>query len=194
MTVTFNVTADNPFPVALNEILNTATSGANEIPVPLEASARNIVPVPGGRSATVGDRVWLDIDADGVFDPGETGIGGVEVTLKDQFGTPLQVTTTDSQGRYTFIDVAPGTGYFVQITAGLPTGLTQTTDTVRDAFDINGLFTGNNGTLNWPTNWTETGDDGNATTGDIKIANNRIEFREPTGRSSPTSRSRGPLL
>ena len=88
--------------------------------VPLEARARNIVQVPGGGSATVGDRVWLDIDADGVFDPGETGIAGVEVTLKDQFGTPVQVTTTDSQGRYTFIDVAPDTGDFVQITGGLP--------------------------------------------------------------------------
>ncbi len=147
--------------------------------------------MPGGSSATVGDRVWLDIDADGVFDPGETGIAGVEVTLKDQFGTPLQVTTTDSQGRYTFIDVAPGTGYFVQITGGLPSGLTQTTDTVGDAFDINGVFTGNNGTLNWLTNWTETGDDANATTGDIQIANNRIEFRDTTdgGSVGRTSRS-----
>ena len=148
--------------------------------MPLEASALNIVTVPGGGSATVGDRVWLDIDADGVFDPGETGIAGVEVTLKDQFGTPLQVTTTDSQGRYTFIDVAPGTGYFVEITGGLPSGLTQTTDTVGDAFDINGVFTGNNGTLNWLTNWTETNDDANAATGDIQIANNRIEFRDTT--------------
>jgi hypothetical protein len=180
MTVTFNVTLDDPFPANVDEILNTATSGATEIPVPLQASALNIVTVPGGGSGTVGDRVWLDTDADGLFDPGETGIAGVEVTLKDQYGTPLQATTTDSQGRYTFIDVAPGSGYFVEVTGGLPTGLTQTTDTVGDGFDINGVFTGNHGTLNWLTNWTENNDDANAAAGDIQIANNRIEFRDTT--------------
>lgn len=181
MTVTFNVTVDNPFPTGRRDIVNVATSGAAQIPVPLTARARNIVIVPGALTGSVGDRVWLDANANGVFDPGETGIGGVELTLKDQFGTPLQITTTDSQGRYSFIDVAAGSGYFVQITGGLPPGLTQTTDTVRDAFDVNGLFTGDNGTLNWLTNWTETNDDGSATTGDIRIANNRVEFRDTVG-------------
>jgi uncharacterized repeat protein (TIGR01451 family) len=181
MTVTFNVTVDNPFPTGQRDIVNVVTAGASQIPVPLTATARNIVIVPGGLTGSVGDRVWLDANANGIFDAGETGIGGVELTLKDQFGTPLQVITTDSQGRYTFIDVAPGNGYFVEITGGLPAGLTQTTDTVGDAFNINGLFTGNNGTLDWLTNWTETNDDGSATTGDIRIANNRIEFRDTVG-------------
>ncbi len=181
LTATFNVTVDNPFPTGLDEIVNVVSSAASQIPVPLTASARNIVVVPGGLTATVGDRVWLDADADGVFDPGETGIAGVEVTLKDQFGTPLQVTTTDSLGRYTFFDVPAGSGYFVQITGGLPAGLTQTTDTVGDAFDVNGVFTGNNGTLNWLTNWSETNDNGNPATGDILIANSHIEFRDTAG-------------
>lgn len=181
LTVTFNVTVDSPFPVNQTEILNTASSGVNELPVPLTATALNIVLVPAGLGATVGDRVWLDGNANGVFDVGETGISGVEVTLKDQFGTPLQVTTTDAQGRYTFLDVPPGTGYYVEVTGGLPAGLTQTTDTFRDSFDLNGVFTGNNGTLNWLTNWTETGDDANAAAGDIRIANNRIEFRDAVG-------------
>jgi uncharacterized repeat protein (TIGR01451 family) len=178
LTATFNVTVDNPFPTTASDIMNMATSSAAQLPVTLSASARNIVVVPSGASGTVGDRVWLDTDADGVFDPGETGLGNVEVTLKDLYGTPLQVTTTDSQGRYTFIDVAPGTSYYVEITGGLPAGLVQTTDTVGDTFAVNGLFTGNNGTLNWLTNWTETGDDAAAATGDIRIANNRIEFRD----------------
>ncbi|MBX7186324.1 MAG: carboxypeptidase regulatory-like domain-containing protein [Vicinamibacteria bacterium] len=181
MTLTFSVTADTPLPTGLDEILNVVAASANEIPIPLTASARNIVLAPSGSTGSVGDRVWLDADADGIFDPGETGIGGVEVTLKDQFGTPLQITTTDSQGRYTFTDVAPGTGYYVEITGGLPTGLTQTTDTVGDAFNVNGVFTGNDGTLNWLTNWTETGDNANAATGDIRIAGNRIEFRDTVG-------------
>lgn len=181
LTATFNVTVDNPFPINQTEILNTASSAVNELPVPLTATALNIVLVPGGLGGTVGDRVWLDTNANGVFDVGETGIGGVEVTLKDQFGTPLQVTTTDTQGRYTFLDVPAGSGYFVEITGGLPAGLTQTTDTFRDSFDTNGVFTGNNGTLDWLTNWTETGDNANPASGDIQISGNRIEFRDTVG-------------
>ncbi len=181
MTVTFQVTVDDPFPTGQDEIVNVVTSGAAQIPVPLQASARNIVIVPGGLTATVGDRVWLDIDADGVFDPGETGLAGIELTLEDQFGTPLQVTTTNGQGLYSFIDVPAGSGYFVEITGGLPSGLSQTTDTVRDAFDVNGIYSGNAGTLNWSTNWTETGDNANAATGDIRAAGNRIEFRDTVG-------------
>lgn len=176
MTVTFNVTVDSPFPTGSNDIVNIATTGANEIPVPLTDDARNIVVVPSAGTATVGDRVWFDADRDGVFDPGENGIPGVQLTLKDQFGTPLKVTTTDSLGRYLFQDVVPGNGYYVEITNGLPGGLTQTTDTVGDPFNTNGVFNGSNGTLNWLTNWTETGDDANAATGNITIANSRLQF------------------
>jgi hypothetical protein len=178
MTVSFGVTADNPFPVGQSEIVNTATASATEIPVPLQATVRNIVLVPSGITGTVGDRVWLDLDADGVFDAGETGLSGVQVTLKDQFGTPLDVTVTDSQGLYTFLDVAPGTGYYVEITGGMPDG---TITTFADHFNTNGVFTGNNGTQNWATNWDENNDGAdNATVGDIQIANNRIEFRDTT--------------
>ena len=132
VTLTFNVTVDDPFPTGQTQILNTATSAATEIPIPQSANARNIVVAPSSGSATVGDRVWLDADGDGVLDPGEAGLPGVEVTLKDQWGTPLQVTTTDSQGRYIFINVEPGTGYFVEVTGSLPAGLTQTTDARTD--------------------------------------------------------------
>jgi uncharacterized repeat protein (TIGR01451 family) len=128
VTLTFSVTVDDPFPTGQTEIVNTATAAATEIPIPQSASARNIVIVPTAASGTVGDRVWLDADGDGVFDPGEGGLAGVQVTLRDVWGTPLQVATTDSQGRYLFTDVAPGNGYFVEITGGLPGGLVQTTD------------------------------------------------------------------
>lgn len=56
----------------------------------------------------------------------------MEVTLKDQFGTPLAVTTTDANGLYQFTGVAPGSDYFVQVTGGL----TQTTDNRTDNFDL----------------------------------------------------------
>lgn len=140
LTLTFSVTVDNPFPAGQTEILNVATAQAAEIPVPISDDARNIVLNPAGSSASVGDRVWLDSDGDGVLDVGEPGLPGVEVTLKDQWGTPLQITTTDSLGRYTFVGVPPGTGYFVEVTGGLPGGLTQTTDSRTDrrtsSFDL----------------------------------------------------------
>ena len=127
-TLTFSVTVDNPFPAGQTEVLNVATAIANEIPLPISDDALNQVVNPSALSGTVGDRIWLDNDGDGVLDVGEAGLPGVEVTLKDQWGTPLQVTTTDSQGRYTFVGVTPGSGYFVAVTGGVPAGLVQSSD------------------------------------------------------------------
>lgn len=63
------------------------------------------------RTASLGDRVFLDRDADGVQDAGETGIAGLRVTLLDAAGTAIgQSTTTDASGNYLFSGLAPG-GY-----------------------------------------------------------------------------------
>ena len=57
---------------------------------------------------SLGDRVWLDTNANGIQDAGELGIAGVTVQLKDSTGTTiLQTTTTDANGNYLF-DVAAG--------------------------------------------------------------------------------------
>jgi hypothetical protein len=55
--------------------------------------------------AAIGNRVWLDSDKDGIQDPGEPGIGGVEVTLTITWpdtSTTVLKTTTDSNGWYSF--------------------------------------------------------------------------------------------
>ena len=75
-TLTFSVTVDNPFPAGQTEIRNVATAIANEIPLPISDDALNQVVDPSAASATVGDRVWLDRDGDGVLDLGEAGIAG----------------------------------------------------------------------------------------------------------------------
>jgi hypothetical protein len=138
--LTFSVTVDEPFPAGQTEIRNVATAIATEIPLPISDDALNQVVNPSAASATVGDRVWLDADGDGVQDLGEAGIAGVEVTLKDQWGTPLQAVTTDSQGRYSFTNVPPGDGYFVAVTGGVPAGLVQSSDSRTDnrtnSFDL----------------------------------------------------------
>ena len=84
---------------------------------------------------SVGDLVWFDTDADGVQDPGEPGIPGVELTITnaddpgapvlDVFGNPVTTALTDADGNYLFADLPPGR-YTVSVT-GPPPGLEPTT-------------------------------------------------------------------
>ena len=65
--------------------------------------------------ATVGDLVWLDVDQDGVQDPGEPGVGGIEVRLYTAAGALVQTQLTSPAGLYLFTEVAPGSYYIVFI-------------------------------------------------------------------------------
>ncbi|HHH55281.1 MAG TPA: hypothetical protein ENK91_16600, partial [Bacteroidetes bacterium] len=56
----------------------------------------------------IGNRVWLDTDADGVQDPGEQGISGVSVELY-QGATLIATATTDANGNYIFSNDPNGT-------------------------------------------------------------------------------------
>lgn len=65
---------------------------------------------------TIGDLVWNDYNANGVWEPGEPGLPGVTVTLLDAFGAPVPgvlPTTTDADGFYSFVEVPAGTYYVV---------------------------------------------------------------------------------
>jgi hypothetical protein len=59
-------------------------------------------------SILLGNRVWLDKNADGVQSPEEQGVGGVCVNLYNADGELIQETSTDSNGYYAF-NVEPGT-------------------------------------------------------------------------------------
>ena len=60
-------------------------------------------------SASVGNRVWLDADADGRQDPGEAGVAGVAVTLFEALDLQTVATaTTGEDGRYAFTALTPG--------------------------------------------------------------------------------------
>lgn len=82
-------------------------------------------------SSSVGDRVWMDVNGDGVQDLDEIGLAGVTVTLSDILGTVLATAVTDLNGTYGFTGMAPGT-YVVSVTAGVPAGYEIT-------FDADGL-------------------------------------------------------
>ena len=65
--------------------------------------------------ATIGDRVWDDVNANG-SDDGEPGIANVTVILTDANGAEVARTTTDANGNYRFTGLIPGT-YTVSIEA-----------------------------------------------------------------------------
>jgi len=64
-------------------------------------------------TASLGDTVFNDEDQDGVQDPGEEGIEGVEVTLYACDGTELASTETDENGNYIFEGLEPNESYYV---------------------------------------------------------------------------------
>ncbi len=68
---------------------------------------------------SLGDRVWLDVDRDGLQDPGEPGIAGVTVRLYDADENLVAARLTDAQGRYLFTTAAdgllPGVAYTVRL-------------------------------------------------------------------------------
>ena len=91
-------------------------------------------------AAVIGDRIWLDEDADGVQDAGEAGIPNVTVELRDGVCTPgvdCPTVVTDSEGNYLFTDVVPGS-YTVAVVSGLPAGLS-----ANPTYDEDGIGTAN---------------------------------------------------
>ena len=70
----------------------------------------------------LGDRVWLDVNGDGVQDPDESGIQGVTVRLYDDAGNLLATTETDANGNYWFGGLDAGIYEVVVDTTTLPNG------------------------------------------------------------------------
>ena len=52
----------------------------------------------------IADRVFVDLDRNGLQDPGDSGLGGVQLVLRSESGgvTPLATTTSASNGAYSF--------------------------------------------------------------------------------------------
>ncbi|MFC7477028.1 SdrD B-like domain-containing protein [Dankookia sp. GCM10030260] len=84
------------------------------------------------RPASIGDRVWVDTDGDGVQDAGEAGLAGVTVNLL-QGGSLVASQATGAGGTYRFALLPPG-DYRVQVVA--PAGYRLTlADRAGDALD-----------------------------------------------------------
>ncbi|MBL8474054.1 MAG: carboxypeptidase regulatory-like domain-containing protein, partial [Rhodocyclaceae bacterium] len=72
------------------------------------------------QKASIGDRVWLDANGNGIQDAGETGLSGVTVKLLNGSGSVLATTTTNASGNYLFSGLNPG-DYAIQVVP--PAGL-----------------------------------------------------------------------
>jgi uncharacterized repeat protein (TIGR01451 family) len=64
--------------------------------------------------SSIGDRVWNDLNANGLQDNGEPGVTGVTVTLFSN-GVPVSSTLTDNTGFYAFVNITPGVPLSVQV-------------------------------------------------------------------------------
>ena len=96
----------------------TLVSGDNTLS--LDAGLIAVIP----NTASIGDRVWVDCNANGIQDVGEKGASGATVKLLSAAGAVVATTVTDANGNYLFSDLTPG-DYSVQVIA--PTGYNFTT-------------------------------------------------------------------
>ena len=145
LTVTYDVTVDDPLAPGITEISNTVYVSSTEIPTPVEDTVTDPV------AATIGDFVWNDLNGDGVQDGGaEVGIDGVTIDLIDDLngngvvdgGEPvIDTTTTAGGGAYDFTGLPAG-DYIVDVTdtGGVLTGYVLTGGTDPDP--VTGLTAG----------------------------------------------------
>ncbi len=58
--------------------------------------------------AFIGDKVWLDTNANGIQESDEQGLQGITVHLLDKNGTQVGTVVTDADGHYNFNNLIPG--------------------------------------------------------------------------------------
>lgn len=95
------------------------------------------------KTASLGNFVWHDLNADGDQDAGEPGIASVSVTLTNVTTSVTSGSSTDANGRYIFTGLTPGT---YKVTFGTPSGFTATianTGADDKDSDASGGMTGN---------------------------------------------------
>jgi len=92
------------------------------------------VPIMG----SIGDKVWNDLNKNGIQDAGEVGLSGVTISLYNNVGNLISSTITDAYGMYKFANLpinSGGTNY--QVRFSLPAGYIFTSQNA-DAAGITG--------------------------------------------------------
>jgi hypothetical protein len=102
-------------PISWSRDGNTVTVSVTPVVDGITVYFKNVA-VPVVQPASLGDRVWLDTNANGIQDPGEPGTPGVTVNLFSTCpagATPVATMQTDASGLYLFTGLTPGS-YMVQ--------------------------------------------------------------------------------
>jgi choice-of-anchor A domain-containing protein/uncharacterized repeat protein (TIGR01451 family)/TQXA domain-containing protein len=96
-------------PYAISD-LNTACDYVNNN---FDGGTQNLgyLTCPAQQPVTIGDKVWIDANKNGIQDAGEKGFAGVTVRLYDCSNNLKATTTTDTSGLYQFTNVTPGSYY-----------------------------------------------------------------------------------
>lgn len=128
-TVTLVVRVNQDFPNGI-PIVNTAMISDDKPGKEKEADEETgVVQTAEG---SIGDTVWIDLNGNGIQEPGEPGLAGVGLTLSDAgpdglCGTADDMvvanTVTDANGKYAFSEVPAGTYCVTVDDATLPAGL-----------------------------------------------------------------------
>ena len=142
-------------------------------------------------ASSLGDRVWLDFNGDGIQDAGEPGIPGVKLNLYDASNTLVGSTYTDANGNYLFEGLVSG-DYRTEVdVTTLPSGITQTYDLdgTTSADQISGNLGQNTDVVTWDYGyrghitfaitaavWVDTNENGIQDAGEPGMANVPVEL------------------
>ena len=115
--VSFNGSLSYNVPVPPADLQSITNLSGATAPVTLVSGAAAINQNSGlYQPASLSGNVFLDQNADGVKEAGDTNVPGVTVELLNASGAVVTTTTTDSNGNYTFGNLYPGS-YSVQVVA-----------------------------------------------------------------------------
>lgn len=87
------------------------------------------------QNASIGDKAFIDINADGIHNDGEPGLRGVYVLLFDAADQQVGFAVTDIGGLYSFANVTPGQYKvkFANLAAFLPSPMDQGSNDANDS-------------------------------------------------------------
>ena len=97
---------DNGEPIEANSFENSDAADSSD-----DDNGNMTVDFGFYKAASIGNRVWLDGNANGIQDNGEVGIADVTIRLYDGSNNELATTTSDGDGLYSFEGLLPGDYY-----------------------------------------------------------------------------------
>ena len=182
-----------PVAPAINEVLPEFSSSPTPTATPTQSATATIVPIES--RASIGDRVWNDVNRNGVQDYGEKGLANVVVSAYSVDGDTLLSTQTDTNGNYLIAGLTPLTPYTISFQ--LPRGYTFTAANIRqddldsDADPYTGLI---RGLMVWPGEINQTIDAGAYEIAPRPITPTATPLLTPTPRtSSPAAITAPPI-